>query len=113
MTIGLLQKTGAWEVYNLSAQSFVAASLDQPITTGKITVARRAAPVRGDPLLPGVHLRDVRQGPGDPADRADALLPAQPLRGGEALRALISPVAKPGYNSYRFGITPVRGTPCV
>jgi GDPmannose 4,6-dehydratase len=36
-SIRLLQKTGAKEVYNLAAQSFVAVSFDQPITTGKIT----------------------------------------------------------------------------
>jgi len=36
-TIRLLQTTGAREVYNLAAQSFVAVSFDQPITTGKIT----------------------------------------------------------------------------
>lgn len=36
-TIRLLQKTGAVEVYNLAAQSFVAVSFDQPITTAQIT----------------------------------------------------------------------------
>ena len=36
-TIRLLEKTGAKEIYNLAAQSFVAVSFDQPITTGKIT----------------------------------------------------------------------------
>ncbi len=36
-TIRLLQKSAATEVYNLAAQSFVAVSFDQPITTGKIT----------------------------------------------------------------------------
>ncbi len=36
-TIRLLERTGASEVYNLAAQSFVAVSFDQPITTGKIT----------------------------------------------------------------------------
>jgi GDPmannose 4,6-dehydratase len=36
-TIRLLEKTEAAEVYNLAAQSFVAVSFDQPITTGKIT----------------------------------------------------------------------------
>jgi GDPmannose 4,6-dehydratase len=35
--IRLLQKTGANEVYNLAAQSFVALSFDQPITTAEIT----------------------------------------------------------------------------
>jgi GDPmannose 4,6-dehydratase len=36
-TIRLLESTGAKEVYNLAAQSFVAVSFDQPITTGQIT----------------------------------------------------------------------------
>ncbi len=36
-TIRLLERTQASEVYNLAAQSFVAVSFDQPITTGKIT----------------------------------------------------------------------------
>ena len=36
-TIRLLESTGANEVYNLAAQSFVAVSFDQPITTGQIT----------------------------------------------------------------------------
>jgi GDPmannose 4,6-dehydratase len=36
-TIRLLEKTEAKEIYNLAAQSFVAVSFDQPITTGKIT----------------------------------------------------------------------------
>lgn len=36
-TIRLLEKTEATEVYNLAAQSFVAVSFDQPMTTGQIT----------------------------------------------------------------------------
>jgi len=36
-TIRLLQKTEAMEVYNLAAQSFVAVSFDQPMTTAQIT----------------------------------------------------------------------------
>src|SRR5688500_2095058 len=36
-TIRLLHKTGASEVYNLAAQSFVGVSFDQPITTAEIT----------------------------------------------------------------------------
>ena len=35
--IRLLVSTGATEVYNLAAQSFVGVSFDQPITTGQIT----------------------------------------------------------------------------
>ncbi|MFL5638778.1 MAG: GDP-mannose 4,6-dehydratase, partial [Gemmatimonadaceae bacterium] len=36
-SIRLLQQTGAAEVYNLAAQSFVGVSFDQPLTTAKIT----------------------------------------------------------------------------
>ena len=36
-SIRLLQQTGATEVYNLAAQSFVGVSFDQPVTTAKIT----------------------------------------------------------------------------
>lgn len=35
--VRLLQSTGAREVYNLAAQSFVGVSFDQPVTTGQIT----------------------------------------------------------------------------
>src|SRR3546814_3311870 len=33
----LLEKSGADEIYNLAAQSFVGVSFDQPITTAEIT----------------------------------------------------------------------------
>ena len=36
-SIRLLQQTGAKEVYNLAAQSFVGVSFDQPVTTANIT----------------------------------------------------------------------------
>lgn len=36
-SIRLIESTGAEEVYNLAAQSFVGVSFDQPITTGHIT----------------------------------------------------------------------------
>lgn len=36
-SIRLLEKTGATEVYNLAAQSFVGVSFEQPITTAEIT----------------------------------------------------------------------------
>ncbi len=36
-SIRLLQSTGATEIYNLAAQSFVGVSFDQPITTAEIT----------------------------------------------------------------------------
>lgn len=36
-SIRLMQTTGATEVYNLAAQSFVGVSFDQPVTTAEIT----------------------------------------------------------------------------
>lgn len=36
-SVRLLKKTGAREVYNLAAQSFVGVSFDQPVTTAEIT----------------------------------------------------------------------------
>lgn len=36
-SVRLLHKTGATEVYNLAAQSFVGVSFDQPVTTAEIT----------------------------------------------------------------------------
>ena len=36
-SVRLLGKTGASEVYNLAAQSFVGVSFDQPVTTAQIT----------------------------------------------------------------------------
>lgn len=36
-SVRLLQQTGATEVYNLAAQSFVGVSFDQPVTTAEIT----------------------------------------------------------------------------
>lgn len=36
-SIRLLQRTGAEEIYNLAAQSFVGVSFEQPVTTAEIT----------------------------------------------------------------------------
>jgi GDPmannose 4,6-dehydratase len=36
-SIRLLERSGATEIYNLAAQSFVGVSFDQPLTTGEIT----------------------------------------------------------------------------
>ena len=83
------------EVYNLAAQSFVPTSWNQPVLTGEFTglgVTRMLEAIRqvdpGDPLLPGVVERDVRQGPRDAADRADAVPSAQPVRRREGVRPL-------------------------
>ena len=56
------------EVYNLAAQSYVAASFGQPVLTGDVTGLGVHAAARGDPrrrsrhpALPGVVVGDVRQ----------------------------------------------------
>ena len=85
------------EFYNLAAMSFVPASWDQPMLTGEFNaqgVTRVLEAVRqvdpDDPLLPGLVERDVRQGARGAADRADAVLSAQPLRRVEGLRRTTS-----------------------
>ena len=68
------------------------ASRCSPASSPAIGVTRAArghAPVCPQgPLLPGLQQRDVRQGPRGAADRADALLSAQPLRRRQGLRPL-------------------------
>ena len=92
--VALLQAVRPAELYNLAAQSFVPTSWAQPSLTGRVHRARRDAHARGGapgrpahPLLPGVEQRDVRQGARDAAERGHALLPAQPLRRRQGLRA--------------------------
>ena len=45
-SLRLLQTTGASEVYNLAAQSFVGVSFDQPATTAQITTRKSAGDTR-------------------------------------------------------------------
>ena len=93
--IRLLEDVRPHEFYNLAAMSFVPASWDQPMLTGEfnaqgVTRVIDAIRQRGsvDPLLPGLVERDVRQGARGAADRADAVLSAQPLRRVEGVCAL-------------------------
>ena len=83
------------EIYNLAAQSFVMTSFSQPVLTGDVTALGRDASPRSHPdrrprhpRVPGELVGDVRQGRGDAADRAHAVLPALSLRRREGLRAL-------------------------
>ena len=93
--VKLIYKLQPDEIYHLGAQSHVRVSFDIPEYTADVTglgamrilEAIREAGV-DVALLPGLQQRDVRQGPGRPADRDDALLAAQPLRRGQGLRLL-------------------------
>ena len=59
---------------------------------GRHARARSDSPGRPvDPAVPGVVQRDVREGARGPADRADAVLSAQPVRRVEGVRATTSP----------------------
>ena len=87
--IRLVQETQPDEIYNLAAQSHVQVSFETPEYTANADALGHAAAARGDPhprargqdpLLPGLDLRALRQGPGGAAERDDAVLSAQPLR---------------------------------
>ena len=58
-------------------------------------------PARDDPVLPGVDVRAVRAGARDAPARDHAVLPAQPLRRGEAVRLL-------DHRQLPGGVRPVR-----
>ena len=82
------------EIYNLAAMSFVAASWSQPVLTAEFTAHRRHANAGGDArgrargaLLPGVLVRDVREGARGAAE-------ARPLRSTRA-RPTGSPRLRP------------------
>ena len=66
--------------------------------------ARRLA----DPLLPGRQLRDVRQGRWSAPAGDDAVLPAQPLRGGQGLRPLDDGALPRGVRPLRLQRHPVQ-----
>ena len=75
--IRVMQQVQPDEVYNLAAQSHVAVSFETPeytanadaLGTLRLLEAIRILGLEGPhALLPGLHLRDVRQGAGDAAD---------------------------------------------
>ena len=95
--IRIIQQVQPDEIYNLAAQSHVAVSLRGAGIHRQFRRARRAAHPRSDPhprpgkedaLLPGLHLRALRPGAGDPAEGNDAVLSALALRRRQALRLL-------------------------
>ena len=84
----ILERVQPDEIYNLAAQSHVQVSFEVPEYTAEVDAIGTlrfldAIKENGhhDPLLPGLHQRAVRQGPGDPTERNHALLPPLPLRG--------------------------------
>ena len=95
--IRIVQETQPDEIYNLAAQSHVQVSFETPEYTANadalgtlrlLEAIRILGLEKQDALLPGLDLRAVRHGPGRAAARDDALLSAQPLCGGQALRLL-------------------------
>ena len=95
--IRLVQQIRPTEIYNLAAQSHVAVSFESPEYTANADAHRRAAPAGSDPhprhgegdaVLPGLDLRALRPGAGDPAEGDDAVLSALALRRRQALRLL-------------------------
>ena len=106
--ISAVERVQPDEVYNLAAISYVPMSWQQAELTGEVTglgVLRVLEAIRvcsgisasrtprggADPVLPGVVLGDVRQGARVAAARADPVPPAQPVRGGQGVRALPDP----------------------
>ena len=95
--IRIVQETQPDEIYNLAAQSHVQVSFETPEYTANadalgtlrlLEAIRILGLEREDALLPGLDLGALRQGAGDPAARDDAVLSAQPLCRGQALRLL-------------------------
>ena len=104
--IRIIQEAQPTEIYNLGAQSHVAVSFETPEYTansdavGALRLLEAIAHPRAGqdlPLLPGLHLRALRQGPERAAGREHALLSALALCGGQALRLLdrASTIARP------------------
>jgi GDPmannose 4,6-dehydratase len=92
------------EIYNLAAMSQVRISYDIPANTLDVTgcglsEADRggAAAGAGSEGLSGIIVRDVRQGAGDAADRAHALLPAQPYGCAKAMAFYLGRSYREGY----------------
>ena len=95
-TIRLLEKAEPQEVYNLAAQSYVGVSFEQPITTADITG------IGALNLLEAIRIVDpsIRFYQASTSEmfgkvqtvpqlESNALLPTQPLRGGQAVCALV------------------------
>ena len=92
--IRIVQQVQPDEIYNLAAQSHVAVSFEEPEYTADsdaLGVLRLIEAIRilglekEDPLLPGIHLGVVWQGPGNPAARDHAVSPSFPIRGCQTL----------------------------
>ncbi len=91
----MLQTNEPDEIYNLAAQSFVAASWQQPLLTGTITalgagnVLEAVRIIRPQARFYQASSSEMFGKIQEPRQiRAHAVLPAQPLRGRQALRAL-------------------------
>ena len=95
--IRIIQEVQPDEIYNLAAQSHVAVSFETPEYTANsdaigtlrlLEAVRILGPGEKNAVLPGLHLRNVRQGAGDSAARDDPVLSPFPVRCGEGVRLL-------------------------
>ena len=95
--IRIIQQVQPDEIYNLAAQSHVAVCFEEPEYTANadgIGTLRLLEAIRilglekKTRFYQASHLRAVRPGAGDAAEGDHAVLSAQPVRGGQALRLL-------------------------
>ena len=91
----VVQDVAPDEVYNLAAQSFVATSWQQPLLTGTVTGMGAVGMLEALRLIrPGARFYQAsssemyRPDAGAAAERAHAVLSAQPVRRGQAVRPL-------------------------
>lgn len=92
----ILQEVQPDEVYNLGAMSHVAVSFESPEYTADVDAmgtlrlleAIRFLGLEENSLLPGIHLRAVRPGAGNPTERDHAVLPALSVCGSKTVRLL-------------------------
>jgi GDP-mannose 4,6 dehydratase len=82
----VLSDTTPDEIYNLAAPAATYRNRDRD---GRCAYAGSASDGSSPrPLLPGLVIGNVRESTGGSAERTDSFLPAQSLRGGQALRSL-------------------------
>ena len=115
--IRIIQEMQPTEIYNLAAQSHVQVSFETPEYTANADALGTLRLLEGirilglkdkRSLLSGLDVRALRQGAGNAADRDDAVLSAQSVCGGEALRLLDHRQLSRGLRAARLKRHPVQ-----